>query len=152
MTINMQFGLFCSLSQHLTTFQENYHSHQLMVTLKFNYYSDHNFFSLCPLYLVLGCSQQKQLTWCQPRVFLVLCYFFYLSSRKILALGTQQVQQSCKLQKSYDAKMIRLLGTSSVGVRIFLPTCKQPLCARSRQFRKNSLWEAALKSHLCFFR
>ena len=44
--------------------------------------------------------------------------------------GRQVQPLSCKLQKTYGARMIRLVRTSSVRVRIFLPLCKQPLCAR----------------------
>ena len=82
------------------------------------------------------------------------CYTISSTSqlRRSQRQGRQVQPLSCKQQKTYGARMIRLVRTSSVGVRIFLPPCKQLLYAhaRSQQCKEMGIG-ICLKSHLCFF-
>ena len=113
--------LLFSLLAFTTTFQQNYHNNQVAVTPNemVGLYCCVQPLNYLPIFLsgfslVLGSSKERQFTWCQDlpstRVFLPISREDPSSRNKYNPLHVNRIQQT------YGAWMIRLLGSSSLHV------------------------------------
>ena len=113
--------LLFSLLAFTTTFQQNYHNNQVAVTPNemVGLYCCDQPLNYLPIFLsgfslVLGSSKERQFTWCQDlpstRVFLPVSQEDPSSRNKYNPLHVNRIQQT------YGAWMIRLLGSSSLHV------------------------------------
>ena len=115
--------LLFSLLAFTTTFQQNYHNNQVAVTPNemVGLYCCDQPLNYLPIFLsgfslVLGSSKERQFTWCQDlpstRVFLPVSQEDPSSRNKYNPLHVNRIQQT------YGAWMIRLLGSSSLHVHL----------------------------------